>query len=95
MLLEILTALKDAFTTLLDGTIAHWIEIIQNVINSIIPSTPQIEGYGAFATACVYTFLPYRAVFVALTILTPIYLYNLIINIVFFAKSFVPTMGGD
>lgn len=94
MLLELLQALKTAFETLLDATIAQWLEIIRNVINDIVPNTPSIEGFSEFSTACIYTFVPYRAVFVALTILAPIYLYNLVINIVFFAKSFTP-LGGD
>lgn len=94
MLLEILTALKDAFNTLLDATINQWIEIIGNVINDITPNIPQVAGFGDFLTACIYTFVPYRAVFVVLTILTPIYIYNLTINIIFFAKSFVPLSGG-
>lgn len=94
MLLELLQALKTAFETLLDATIAQWLEIIENVINDIVPTTPTMEGFSDFLNACIYTFVPYRAVFVALTILAPIYLYNLVINIVFFAKSFTP-LGGD
>mgnify|MGYP003301496762 CR=1 FL=1 len=94
MLLELLQALKTAFETLLDATISQWLEIIRNVISDIVPSMPTINGFSDFMTACLYTFIPYRAVFVALSILAPIYLYNLVINIIFFAKSFTP-LGGD
>ena len=61
-----------------------------NVAMSVQPPQNVLD----FSGACIKLFVPYRQIGVALAIIIPVMILNLVVAVVLRVKSFVPTMGG-
>lgn len=95
MLAEFFAKVIEILLGWLNGIISLVMSPITNAIDEIAVNFPSIAGYKEFLSACIQTFVPYRALLVCLTILAPVYISNLTLSVVLLVKGFIPTMGGD
>lgn len=93
MIAEFFAKVLEILLGWLNGIIGLIMSPITSAIDDLAVTFPSIAGYKDFMRGCIETFIPYRAIFVCLVILAPVYVANLTMAVILFVKRFIP-MGG-
>lgn len=95
MMLEILQKISSVITEWINNAIGTITSPLFDYLNSVVATNPTLAGYSQFLNGIINVFFPYQQITVGIALLVPVYLYNLVINVFFFIKSFIPLSGGN
>lgn len=91
---EIIEGLIEFIQTTIFSPVAEALQSLYSSISDFALSVSPHQNVLDFSGACIKLFVPYRQIGVAVTILLPVIIINLVVAVVLRVKSFVPTMGG-